>query len=231
MNDDGGSTLQLDTTAEKQLAPIEEKLTELVGEVQSIEDKIEVNKQEMKRIKNLNQQGSEDDCSRLVALRTTNKTMVSRKRAIVSHIASLEKERKDIRIACRNRIVAQDLNRMYSQNTGDDAGAASFCVSNRMYMRHRRGYNTTNLDRVPSMKLEDTQIPALFNHISGQPSQGKVAVLEHFIHFKISMLLSIFQMSCSKSTEARVNHITGILDQAIAVSHCAQCSSRFNDVC
>ena len=107
------------------------------------------------------------------------------------------------------------MSRMYSHNTGDDAGTASFCVSNRMYMRHRRGYNMTNLEKAPTMKLEDTQIPAACRYIAGIPSQGRLAVLEHFVLFKVPMLLSIVQMSCSKSTEARIEHITKIIDKNI----------------
>ncbi|KAF5853161.1 hypothetical protein GGP41_001665 [Bipolaris sorokiniana] len=198
------------------LAPIEEKISELTGKAQIIENDVETNKNNIKRIRSVGNQSSvtEDDRSKEV-LRATNKDLVTRKKELKTCIVSLEKERRDIRIGCRSRFVATGLNRMYSQNTGDDAGAASFCVSNRMYMRYRRGYNTANHDKVPSMKLEDTQVLALFNHIAGQPSQGKVAVLENFIQFKIPMLLSIFQMSCSKSTEARVEHITKILDQTI----------------
>jgi len=109
------------------------------------------------------------------------------------------------------------MNRMYSQNTGDDAGAAAFCVSNRMYMRHRRGYNTKNLEKMPTMKLDETQIPAACTYIAGIPSQGRTAVLEHFIHFKVPMLLSIVQMSCSKTTEARIEHVTKIIDKSIKV--------------
>ncbi|EUC43750.1 hypothetical protein COCMIDRAFT_6845 [Bipolaris oryzae ATCC 44560] len=216
MNDDGGSTLQLDAVAEEQLAPIEEKLSELTGEVQIIEKDIETNKQNIKSIRIIGNKSSvtEDDRSK-EALRASNKNLGTRKKELKTCIVSLEKERKDVRIACRNRFVATGLSRMYSQNTGDDAGAASFCISNRMYMRYRRGYNTAYPDKIPSMKLEDTKILALFNHIAGQPSQGKVAVLENFIQFKIPMLLSIFQMSCSKSTEARVEYVTKILDKAI----------------
>ncbi|KAJ5046882.1 hypothetical protein J3E74DRAFT_288211 [Bipolaris maydis] len=216
MNDDGGSTMQLDVIAEEQLAPVEKKLDELTGEVQIIEQDIETNKNNIKHIRSIGNESSvtEDDRSKEI-LRASNKNLGTRKKELKKCIVSLEKERKDIRIACRNRVVATGLNQMYSQNTGDDAGAASFCVSNRMYMRYRRGYNTANPDKVPSMKLKDTQILALFNHIAGQPSQGKVAVLENVIQFKIPMLLSIFQMSCSKSTEARVEYITMILNQTI----------------
>ncbi|KNG49840.1 gtpase domain-containing protein [Stemphylium lycopersici] len=217
MNDDGGSTLQLDTMAADQLAPIEEKLGDLIGETQLIDNETEAKKHEIKRIKLMIQRGNatEDDCDSAEALRTANKKASARKKAIASSITLLEKERKEVRIVCRNRFVATGMNRMYTSSTGDDAGAASFCLSNRMYMRHRRGYNALNPDKAPTMKLEDTQIPAACTYISGIPSQGKIAVLEHFILFKIPMLLSIVQMSCSKSTEARVEHVTKIMDEAI----------------
>jgi hypothetical protein len=221
MNDDGGSILELDDIAEEKLASVEEKLTQLTGETEVIEEEIRANRSDFQHFKGLKQEGTstEDNCSKVEELRVAYKALITRKKLIHSEVALLEKERRDIRIACRSRLVAAKLSRMYSQNTGDDAGAASFCVSNRMYMRYRRGYNNTNPDKVPTMKLEDTNIPALFKYISGQPSQGKVAVLENTIQFKIPMLLSIFQMSCSKSTEARVEHVTNILDRTIKVCY------------
>ncbi|CAN9258894.1 unnamed protein product [Alternaria alternata] len=217
LNDDGGSTLQLDPVAEEQLAPIEEKLADLTSELQAIENETEANKHDMKRIKSSVHLGSAtaEQRSQHDAFKAANKALAGRKKAIMPLVASLEKERRDVRIACRNRFVAAGMNRMYSHNTGDDAGAASFCVSNRMYMRHRRGYNMTNLEKAPTMKPEDTQIPAACRYIAGIPSQGRIAALEHFVLFKVPMLLSIVQMSCSKSTEARIEHITKIIDKTI----------------
>jgi hypothetical protein len=73
------------------------------------------------------------------------------------------------------------------------------------------------MEKAPTMKLEDTQIPAACAYIAGIPSQGRIAVLEHFVFFKVPMLLSIVQMSCSKSTEARIEHVTKIIDNEIKV--------------
>ncbi|CAN9256685.1 unnamed protein product [Alternaria alternata] len=217
LNDDGGSTLQLDPVAEENLAPIEEKLADLTSELQAIENDIEANKHDIKRLKSSVHLGSAtvEQRSQHDALKAANKVLASRKKATMPLVASLEKERRDVRIVCRNRLVAAGMNRMYSHNTGDDAGAASFCVSNRMYMRHRRGYNASNVEKAPTMKLEDTQIPAACRYIAGIPSQGRTAALEHFVLFKVPMLLSIVQMSCSKSTEARIEHITKIIDKTI----------------
>ncbi|KAH8642028.1 hypothetical protein IG631_04969 [Alternaria alternata] len=206
LNDDGGSTLQLDPVAEEQLAPIEEKLADLTSELQAIENETEANKHDMKRIKSSVHLGSAtaEQRSQHDAFKAANKVLAGRKKAIMPLVASLEKE-----------FVAAGMSRMYSHNTGDDAGAASFCVSNRMYMRHRRGYNMTNLEKAPTMKPEDTQIPAACRYVAGIPSQGRIAVLEHFVLFKVPMLLSVVQMSCSKSTEARIEHITKIIDKTI----------------
>ncbi|KAI4698775.1 hypothetical protein J4E81_005386 [Alternaria sp. BMP 2799] len=219
LNDDGGSTLQLDIIAEEQLVPIEDELADLENKLQAIDNELESNKLEMKRLRQKIQQNTatEDGLRQLESLKAANKALASRKKGkdMMPRIPILEKERKDARIACRNRFVAAGMNRMYSQNTGDDAGAAAFCVSNRMYMRHRRGYNTKNLEKMPTMKLDETQIPAACTYIAGIPSQGRTAVLEHFIHFEVPMLLSIVQMSCSKTTEARIEHVTKIIDKSI----------------
>jgi hypothetical protein len=52
LNGDGGSTLQLDLIAEEQLGPIEEKTNDLTTELQAIENRLEINKHEIKLIKN-----------------------------------------------------------------------------------------------------------------------------------------------------------------------------------
>jgi hypothetical protein len=94
LNDDGGSSLQLDTTAEEQLIPVEEKMNASTGELQSIEHDLEANKLEIKRIKNKSQLGnaSEDVRSKAEVLRQANKTSLVRKKEITPIIASLEKE-------------------------------------------------------------------------------------------------------------------------------------------
>jgi hypothetical protein len=94
LNDDGGSSLQLDTTAEEQLIPVEEKMNALTGELQSIEHDLEANKLEIKRIKNKSQLGnaSEDVRSKADVLRQANKISLVRKKEITPIIASLEKE-------------------------------------------------------------------------------------------------------------------------------------------
>jgi len=91
LNDDGGSTLQLDAIAEEQLSSIEEKLHELSGQVQTIEKSIEANKSEIKRVK-LKGQHSTATEEESKAIRATNKTLLSRKKALVPLIISLEKE-------------------------------------------------------------------------------------------------------------------------------------------
>lgn len=89
LNDDGGSTMQLDTIAEEQLTPIEEQLSDLKNELGVIENQINGNKLEIKRMKG-NQRditnGSDDD------LRQINKALIARKKSMGPVIASLEKQ-------------------------------------------------------------------------------------------------------------------------------------------
>jgi hypothetical protein len=59
--------------------------------------------------------------------------------------------RKDVLIACRNKQVSTAIDENYRKDTGDDAGAATYCVSNRMYMRHLRGYDKTDEKKAPTM--------------------------------------------------------------------------------
>ena len=84
-------------------------------------------------------------------------------------------------------------------------------------MRHRQGYNKQKLSMIPTMTLEETQVPAACAYIYGIPSQGKTSALEHFITSSIPMLLNIIQMSCSKSTQARVDYIVKLVDRGIKV--------------
>jgi hypothetical protein len=94
---------------------------------------------------------------------------------------------------------------------GDDAHVPVYCVSNRMYMRHLRGYDYDNADSVPTMSIEDTQIPALCSLIYSLPSKGRTATLSHFTTNSMQTLLNVIQMSCSTTTKARVDHLTAIV--------------------
>jgi hypothetical protein len=122
-------------------------------------------------------------------------------------------------IASRNKQVASAIGNSYRKDTGDDAGATTYCVSNRMYMRHLRGYDKMDETKVPSMTLEETQIPVLCSHIYVLPSKGKTADLDHFMTVSIPMLLSIMQMSCSTTTIARVKHLVAIIEKAREVTY------------
>jgi hypothetical protein len=125
--------------------------------------------------------------------------------------------RKDIRIACRSNQVARVIAQNYRADTGDDANVPVFCVSNKMYMRHLRGYDKDNAESIPSMSIQGTQIPALCSLIYSLPSKGRTASLDHFVKVSIQTLLSVVQMSCSTTTLARVEHLTGIIQNARGV--------------
>ena len=84
-----------------------------------------------------------------------------------------------------------------------------------MFMRHHGGYNAKVPEKTSTMSLEDTQVPAACAYLYGIPSQGKTAILEHFVVFTIPALLDLVQLSCSKSTEATVNYVLKIVDRAI----------------
>lgn len=122
--------------------------------------------------------------------------------------------RRDILIACRNKQVSAAIDENYRKDTGDDADAAIYCVSNRMYLRHLRGHDKSDDQQTPTMTLEETQIPDICSHIYVLPSKGRTADLDHFVRASIPMLLSIIQMSCSTTTIARINHLTAIIQQA-----------------
>jgi hypothetical protein len=130
--------------------------------------------------------------------------------------------RKDILIAARNKQVAASLGENYREDTGDDAGAAMYCVSNLMYMRHLRGYDKTDELTVPTMTLDQTQIPALCSHVYTLSSRGRTSDLDHFVRVTVPTMLNIVQMSVSTTTLARMNHLTGVIQTARSV-----CTSFF----
>lgn len=104
-----------------------------------------------------------------------------------------------------------------------------FCVSNRMYMRYLRGYDKDNEATVPTMTIEETQIPALCSLIYTLPSKGRTASLDHFVKVSVQTLLSVMQMSCSTTTLARVNHLTAIVRCARDVCCLFRLRSMTND--
>lgn len=152
-------------------------------------------------------------------LKEANAKLKARKEIIPSLRPPLGKQCREIRIACRNRQLAHALDMKYREYTGDDGGAIIFCVSNRMFMRHLRGYSRNSPNNAPTMSLAATQILELCRFIYGIPLQGKIAVLEDFVACTIHALLDLVQMSCSKSTVARVDHVIKIVDRAIKVCH------------
>jgi hypothetical protein len=163
-NDDGGSNLQLDPEAEAKLSPINEGIEALRTEVSEIDDHLERNKAAIKRI----QRGSESESDEVESmepntanrtpeeLKEENKSLKARKKDIASLLPGLEKQRWDVLHECRSRSIARKLDQKYRADTGDDGGAVVFCLSNRMFMRHVRGYDRKNPDKCPSMSLEAT---------------------------------------------------------------------------
>lgn len=88
-----------------------------------------------------------------------------RKKKLLARMSALEKLRKSIRIARRSKQVSRTIGLNYRADTGDDASAPVFCVSNRTYMRHLRGYDPDNEQSIPTMTLEETQILTLISNI------------------------------------------------------------------
>jgi hypothetical protein len=161
-------------------------------------------------------------------LKEKKKKLMARKIALekeyvylpVTHeICTNKARRKDLRIACRSRAVARVIAQNYRADTGDDAHVPVYCVSNRMYMRHLRGYDYDNADSIPTMSIEETQIPALCSLLYSLPSKGRTFVLDHFTKYSMQTLLNVIQMSCSTTTQARAKHLTGIVGAAREVLH------------
>ncbi|KAJ4381797.1 hypothetical protein N0V86_003162 [Didymella sp. IMI 355093] len=194
LNDENGSTLILDPATESQMSTISEKLLD-------VEKKIKLTVNEMEGNK-LNKKSK------------VNKALKKQKKKLMARKNALEKQRKGIRIAHRSKQVSRIISLNYRADTGDDAGAPVFCVSNRMYMRHLRGYDLDNEQSVPTMTIGETQIPALISHIFALPSKGRTATLDHFVRVTLQTQLSVVQMSCSTSTLARVKHLVDIVQKA-----------------
>ncbi|KAI8935499.1 hypothetical protein NX059_008069 [Plenodomus lindquistii] len=192
LNAEGSSASNLDVTSQEQLLDIDQKLKELVKAITAIADELQRTRKDKKS-------------------KEVNKRKKKEKKKLMSKKNTLEKQRRDILIESRNKQVSRVLGGNYRANTGDDAGAAVYCVSNRMYMRHLRGYDTSDQLNAATMTLEQTQIPALCSHIYSLPSRGKTACLDHFIRVSTPTLLSIIKMSCSTTTIARANHLVDIV--------------------
>jgi hypothetical protein len=141
---------------------------------------------------------------------------------ILSDYDTNHSRRKDVRIAYRSKQVARVIAQNYRADTGDDANVPVYCVSNRMYMRHLRGYDRDNVASIPTMTIDATQIPALCSHIYSLPSKGRTASLDHFTKVSMQTLLSVIQMSCSTTTMARVKHLTAVIESAREVCYMFQ---------
>jgi hypothetical protein len=209
LNDEGGSTLVLDATTAETLDDIAQKIADA-------EKKIRVHINDMDRFRIENGKISKQ-------LKVEKKRLLAKKIALEKKYVYFydaddhptdEARRKNERIAYRSKKVAQIIAENYRADTGDDASPPIYCVSNRMYMRHLRGYDGDNPDSVPTMSIEDTQIPALCSLIYSLPSKGRTASLDHFTKVSMQTLLNVMQMSCSTTTEARVKHLTAVVEAA-----------------
>ena len=116
-----------------------------------------------------------------------------------------------MRVAARNKKVATALAMNYRVDTRDETRLPIFCISNKAYMHHLRGYET---DDPPALSLTGTQVPIMRAHTYAVPSRGKFAVLDHHSSLSIPTLFNIMQMSCSTTTIARRDHLVGVVDQA-----------------
>ena len=119
--------------------------------------------------------------------------------------------RLEIRIVARNQKVAKTLGQNYRNDTRDESRIPVFCVSNKAYMHHIRGYDQA--DR-PAMGLADTQVPQMRSYVYAMPSKGKFATLDHFCNVSLPTLMNIMQMSCSTTTLARKDHLVAIVKKA-----------------
>ncbi|KAL6712302.1 hypothetical protein ACN47E_000179 [Coniothyrium glycines] len=191
LNEENNTTVTMGKTTQEQLEVVSEKLADF-----------------SKKIKVLN---NDIDHMRSRGDKKASKKLKKLKKKLSRRTEMLVKERKNILIDNRNRQVSLALGGNYRTNTGDDAGAPVFCVSNRMYMRHLRGFDGTIEHMIPTMTLDQTQIPAFCSHIYILPSKGKTASLNHFVAVTVPTLLSVVQMSCSTTTLARANHLTAIV--------------------
>ncbi|KAF1833697.1 hypothetical protein BDW02DRAFT_598853 [Decorospora gaudefroyi] len=194
LNTEINSTLKLDLAAEDQLATIAQKVADIDRKTQIIDNEIGRNSIENKL--------------------KANKPLKKQKKKLTLRKIGLAKQRKDILIGARNKQVAHAVGESYRENTGDDAGAAMYCVSNLMYMRHLRGYDKTDELSIPTMTLDQTQIPALCSHIYSLPSRGRMSDLDHFVRATLPTVLNIIQISISTTNLARAKHLIGIIREA-----------------
>ncbi|KAF2651015.1 hypothetical protein K491DRAFT_782176 [Lophiostoma macrostomum CBS 122681] len=124
---------------------------------------------------------------------------------------ALEQESLRVRIVARNKKVAHAVRQNYRLDTGDEARAPVFCISNRVYRKHREGYQ---ISEAPCMSLDESQAPPMRSFVYALPAMGKFATLDHYCGNSVHTLLSMIQMSCSTTTIARKEHLISIVRQS-----------------
>ncbi|KAF1998322.1 hypothetical protein P154DRAFT_621882 [Amniculicola lignicola CBS 123094] len=191
VNLEGKTNFELDPNDEERLAAITQNHAALDKMVEAKRAEIRANMQSGKR--------------------KMNKKLNAQIRMIQKRKKALTQERLEVRVAARNKKVAATIAQNYRMDTRDDARVPIFCISNKAYMHHIRGYE---LDAPPAMGLVETQVPTMRAHIYALPSIGKFGTLDYFCNNSMHMLLSVIQMSCSTSTLTRKEHLLRIVNKA-----------------
>ena len=93
-------------------------------------------------------------------------------------------------------------------------------------MRHLRGYDKGSPDKIPSMTIEETEIPALRAHIYAIPSEGRTKVLDHHVTIRIANLLTLLRLSCSMSTKTRADDLIQIVKRCQRVGQITHSNQR-----
>lgn len=133
---------------------------------------------------------------RKTATKAERLEIYEREEQLQLELCEAEAAEESYKIMIRNKRVIKELKRSYQYLTGDQRPLALFCVSNRIYERYQMGYEKSEL---PVLSLEDTQVPALRQHLRLATAQGRFNDALFHYEKQLPSLLTSFELWCCKT--------------------------------
>lgn len=110
-----------------------------------------------------------------------------------------------LRLAIRSRDTSEEMADLYAERTQDVAPLPVFCVGNKAYKTHQAGYKRTK--KPPSLNVEETQIPALRQHLFLAPAEGRLSEARHLVFTQLPVAIKCVNLFVSRTHLARKDEI------------------------
>lgn len=110
-----------------------------------------------------------------------------------------------LRLAIRSKDTKEEMTELYADITQDPVPLSVFCVGNKAYRKHQAGYKSSKA--APILSVEETQIPALRQHLFMAPAEGKLTEARNLVFTQLPVAIKCATLFVTKTHLARKDDI------------------------